>query len=45
MSTMFSGFVAPSHEGAWIEIPVPVAQTSDTCVAPSHEGAWIEISS
>ena len=35
--------VAPSHEGAWIEI----RQDQDRCgpheVAPSHEGAWIEI--
>ena len=35
--------VAPSHEGAWIEIPHYEGATYEGVVAPSHEGAWIEI--
>ena len=37
--------VAPSHEGAWIEIVRPRVISSHLLVAPSHEGAWIEIAS
>ena len=35
--------VAPSHEGAWIEIMAFDGFGVDLVVAPSHEGAWIEI--
>ena len=38
-----AAFVAPSHEGAWIEMKEAGYISSDTIVAPSHEGAWIEI--
>ena len=36
-------FVAPSHEGAWIEIALWLIVFVFVAVAPSHEGAWIEI--
>ena len=35
--------VAPSHEGAWIEIRLLRDRLHHGRVAPSHEGAWIEI--
>ena len=35
--------VAPSHEGAWIEMSSRRRGTRRGAVAPSHEGAWIEI--
>ena len=35
--------VAPSHEGAWIEIVLLCIVLLGFSVAPSHEGAWIEI--
>ena len=35
--------VAPSHEGAWIEIDADGYISWQYEVAPSHEGAWIEI--
>ena len=38
-----NGSVAPSHEGAWIEIMGRSNKSARSAVAPSHEGAWIEI--
>ena len=38
-----TAMVAPSHEGAWIEIRRTGSLASKGPVAPSHEGAWIEI--
>ena len=40
---MRHALVAPSHEGAWIEICASTSCARRAAVAPSHEGAWIEI--